>query len=391
MQLNSYRSCVENHLYRATSGQLPGAFVDGSSLAGSLEVVEKEPQKVVEIYARHIGTTIIIRQVGRYLTFAIQIPKEFITNDKSVNQLCVRGCPSTDQLLPTKMMSDVRDTENSTSRQSSTKLTSTNKETNVISDEKSPVSRFYAEDDARIICKQILLEIPADEKEPVNKTKTNSKKRNNSKRFGNDWIHTSFKQLRGVEEKVTEHSPRKRGKRLRNPESTTSTPTKPAQIKEKQNHNDQNKKAKDCDDKKETSFNFYFDSCVFDLMTTGDIEFAQAAKGAWDDVKRTHPLTFNAPSSSVEVITRWEPQDVSKPKCKSADSGEVKGGDGGGNRANKSTFILVFLCTLITCLSINLASIFVCDDVTVKSTKRKDTARFQNFISSNNFNTRRTT
>ena len=53
----------------------------------------------VEIEIQYIATLIVIRQVGRYLTFAVRMPEELIrSHGEDDMQLCVGGCPSTEQI-----------------------------------------------------------------------------------------------------------------------------------------------------------------------------------------------------------------------------------------------------------------------------------------------------
>ncbi|XP_076354545.1 repulsive guidance molecule A-like [Tachypleus tridentatus] len=96
--VRDYRPCTAEKTYEAQTGSLPQAFVDGTR--GTREddtvfIVEKEPDQHIEIHARHISTHIIIRQVGKYLTFAIKIPQEIARLGKQSEtlQLCVKGCP----------------------------------------------------------------------------------------------------------------------------------------------------------------------------------------------------------------------------------------------------------------------------------------------------------
>ncbi|XP_059848382.1 RGM domain family, member D [Hypanus sabinus] len=97
----SFHGCTEQKVYQATTDGLPPAFVDGTKVGSernggnSLRILEKVGSDQVEIQARYIGTTIIVRQVGKYLTFAIRVPEETLNfADESVClQLCVHGCP----------------------------------------------------------------------------------------------------------------------------------------------------------------------------------------------------------------------------------------------------------------------------------------------------------
>ncbi|XP_072338276.1 LOW QUALITY PROTEIN: RGM domain family, member D [Scyliorhinus torazame] len=97
----SFQGCTEQKVYQATTDDLPSAFVDGTKSGSeregenSLRILEKAGSRQVEIQARYIGTTIIVRQVGKYLTFAIRVPEETLNYaDESVClQLCLHGCP----------------------------------------------------------------------------------------------------------------------------------------------------------------------------------------------------------------------------------------------------------------------------------------------------------
>ncbi len=86
--------------YQASTDDLPGSFDDGSTHFGqerSVEIVEEDPNKHIEIYLRYIDTTLIVRQVGRYFTFAMKMPTDVVdhsmNNNRNGIQLCTRGCP----------------------------------------------------------------------------------------------------------------------------------------------------------------------------------------------------------------------------------------------------------------------------------------------------------
>ncbi|KAH1174567.1 hypothetical protein KIL84_008558, partial [Mauremys mutica] len=97
----SYQGCTEQKVYQATTEDLPLAFSDGTRTGGwqegasSLRILEKPDAGQVEIQADYIGSTVIIRQVGRYLTFAIRVPEETLSlSEESAGlQLCLHGCP----------------------------------------------------------------------------------------------------------------------------------------------------------------------------------------------------------------------------------------------------------------------------------------------------------
>lgn len=100
----NFQECVDQKMYHAETDELPAAFADGSKNGGdrhganTLRVVEKVPGQHVEIQARYIGTTIVVRQVGRYLTFAVRMPEEVVHSveegDNEDLYLCLHGCPA---------------------------------------------------------------------------------------------------------------------------------------------------------------------------------------------------------------------------------------------------------------------------------------------------------
>ncbi|XP_054997833.1 repulsive guidance molecule A isoform X1 [Sorex araneus] len=104
----NFQECVDQKVYQAETDELPAAFADGSKNggdrqgAGSLKITEKVSGRHVEIQARYIGTTIVIRQVGRYLTFAVRMPEDVVhaVEDREGPglYLCLRGCPRNQQI-----------------------------------------------------------------------------------------------------------------------------------------------------------------------------------------------------------------------------------------------------------------------------------------------------
>ncbi|XP_024119820.1 RGM domain family, member D isoform X2 [Oryzias melastigma] len=98
----SYIGCSDQKVYQATTDDLPLAFQDGTRSggeSGSLSVWERGGSgagRQVRIQARYIGTSIIIRRVGSYLTFAIRMPEDtldFSEDGGGGLQLCLHGCP----------------------------------------------------------------------------------------------------------------------------------------------------------------------------------------------------------------------------------------------------------------------------------------------------------
>ncbi|XP_033108126.1 repulsive guidance molecule A-like isoform X2 [Anneissia japonica] len=173
--IKSHDKCAEQKIYFAESGRLPAAFIDGTNTSGprqSVVILEMIPGRHVEIHLQYVATTIVLRQVGRYLTFALSMPKDLIQDkEEDALQLCVKGCPARERI------------------------------------------------------------------------------------YFKDFLSLRYKQLENLE--------------------TTRTLTSRTEAIAK------------C--KKAEVTNDYFDSCVFDLMTTGNVNFSLAAQHAFMDVKRLHP------------------------------------------------------------------------------------------------------
>lgn len=101
MIFKAYHGCTDQKVYQATTEDLPSAFQDGTRSGGeggSLAIVERGGQgtgRQVRIQARYMGTSIIVRRVGRYLTFAIRMPEDTLdfSEENSGLQLCLHGCP----------------------------------------------------------------------------------------------------------------------------------------------------------------------------------------------------------------------------------------------------------------------------------------------------------
>ncbi|XP_069481553.1 repulsive guidance molecule B isoform X1 [Ambystoma mexicanum] len=101
----SYQDCTDQKVYLAVTDDLPAAFVDGTTNgregdSKSLRILEKVSGRHVEIHAKYIGTTVFVRQLGRYLTLAIRMPEELaMAYEESQDlQLCMNGCPSSERI-----------------------------------------------------------------------------------------------------------------------------------------------------------------------------------------------------------------------------------------------------------------------------------------------------
>lgn len=112
-----FEGCTDQRVYQAVTDNLPAAFDDGTVSSGdaihssaaaeggtgkvrALWISERSPGRHVELHAGYIGVTVIVRQLGRYLTLAIRIPEEFAqAYDASQDlQLCLNGCPNSERI-----------------------------------------------------------------------------------------------------------------------------------------------------------------------------------------------------------------------------------------------------------------------------------------------------
>ncbi|MFT7798749.1 repulsive guidance molecule A-like [Arapaima gigas] len=107
----AFRGCTEQKVYQATMEDVPSAFVDGTRSGGevgSLWIAERNGPggRHVWIQARHIGTSIIVRQAARYLTFAVRAPEDTLDSAEEAGglQLCLHGCPRS-ELIDEHMLS----------------------------------------------------------------------------------------------------------------------------------------------------------------------------------------------------------------------------------------------------------------------------------------------
>lgn len=96
--------CGANHFvtYETQANNLPSTFDDGRTHYGpgnGIELKVLEPNKHIKIHIKYIDTTILVRQIGRYFTFALWMPEEIVDDSNgNVPELCVRGCPKSEQI-----------------------------------------------------------------------------------------------------------------------------------------------------------------------------------------------------------------------------------------------------------------------------------------------------
>ena len=375
-----------------------------------MEVVETDPGKRVEIRAGFIGTTVIIRQVARYLTFAIRIPEEHITGLASRTQLCVQGCPADHQLPPiqTYDLPEANEVQIPSDNHPTTPSNPGDVEVHLSIQEVAlqgtelPI-QYFNEKEARDKCKQILLDLQ-DEEDSAKDPEEEEQSIDSSKS-----AKASFKSLSSLSSAAfsslassSENRPPPHGKKHHRMAAARQLPGEVLHSSSKRPRGSKAKRSRDKNrskrssrtgtskdrpclaDKDEKYSNFYFKSCVFDLMMTGDINFALAAKAALDDVKRTHLMGDDAPGTSLEVVRLLEPVTGKDADCVDFDSKDTEGMDDPGGSASSILIsnLTLLICVIFSCAYVNnffLLSNFVS---TVKS-KRKETKSFksnQNFF-----------
>lgn len=114
--VKSHPECGSDHYhtYQAQTDSLPGAFEDGNTSYGpygGVQLLEVEVNRHVEIHVHYIATTIIVRQIGRYFTFAIHIPQQVLNTSSSRHEpeLCSKGCPPSEQIDYKQYLAERRD------------------------------------------------------------------------------------------------------------------------------------------------------------------------------------------------------------------------------------------------------------------------------------------
>lgn len=104
--------CTSEKTYEAQVDNLPAAFNDGTKMSDnslSVNIQEHAPGRHVEISIKHIATKIVIRQIGRYLSFAVRIPDIVAmrgAHHRLGLELCVKGCPVKQQINYNNFLAD---------------------------------------------------------------------------------------------------------------------------------------------------------------------------------------------------------------------------------------------------------------------------------------------
>ena len=90
----SRNGCARQKVYQAQVGYVPTTFRDGTRETGPRSCktnIKGEPGgNGVRLFICYLNTTILIRKVGKYLTFNIRTPENYVRQSRG---LCVTGCP----------------------------------------------------------------------------------------------------------------------------------------------------------------------------------------------------------------------------------------------------------------------------------------------------------
>ncbi|XP_026694294.2 repulsive guidance molecule A isoform X1 [Ciona intestinalis] len=360
--------CTEQKFYLANNSKLSPSFTDGTISSGSVSVDEVIPGRHVEIQVRFIGTTIIIRKVGSYLTFAIRMPHEFIEGLDPSRQLCVQGCPSRHRI----------DLKASNKGHGNTLLPGTKgstRNTAIPPVPKAEQKKIFTEEEARQKCKQIMLA----ETNPIDETgnkdgQTDSDEVNQLSHAQSSAAFSSLvpsedqghhqingKQVPTVQQLRTSlDGTVSEPKRRKKPGSRNRRPGRG-----KHHHRNRNRKHRKskrgvsdvppCPEEQDVGIsNFYFDSCVFDLLTTGDVNFTLSARAALEDVRRTHTLRDSAPGASLVVIRTWEPlEPTARSRGCTTEAPVVEENPTSSSRRSQANSFVILLCAVLTCVFIN--------------------------------------
>lgn len=292
------------------------------------------------------------------------MPGEFVQPTKQ-RQMCVNGCPKEMQISHPDLLKKVQE-KNSRSP--------------------SKLHPQFNEEQAREYCRKAMLdELKPCEDESLNRRRrgaSNPKNRakkevtpslmiaetisvSDEKRSSythEDAAAKSWKQLSSRTNAAKKNKKRRKHKNRNRKTSKNNMPLADEPVKddhsEKLRHFNEKTKQKESLEnniiKNET--NFYFEACVFDLRTTGDVTYAKSARAAFDDVTKMHAKGYLAPSASKNVLCKVKPLqtvDFVPPTVPPAGASnrQIPGGSASSAHAN-IPFIL--LCSILTTLILNV-------------------------------------
>jgi len=224
------------------------------------------------------------------------MPEELITGVESLPQLCAQGCPASDRISTSQHLQYLRKIARSQASE--------------------PGKLYSNEIDARSKCKHILLSSPG--QQPVRDGLTSNTAppvdENHSPHSSSSSLASSvFSSLQSKTDSIRMAAA---SRPLPSSDRTGSLldvqrSSRRRRRKRKKRRNGRKRDKRNADTQDEGSnpslHNFYFESCVFDLVTTGDVNFTLAARAALEDVTLFHEQRQDAPGADMEVVRRWDP------------------------------------------------------------------------------------
>lgn len=288
--------CAQHKTYTADVGNsLPATFDDNTRHTGmeeSVKITETIPGIEVKIEIRFIATTLVIRHVVSHLTFSAKMPEKIVASPVNKRpQMCVKGCPKTQRI---HLMDEIE------------RLTVLPKPRNAnLSPGAAPM---YSEEEARRRCKEALLaeSHPTSQRAKRSAGKSHAERGSQSSRrrkdTGLDPSATTWRLLspgsgsRSNNKNRRRHSTEKRDRPRMISDDPRARPSKRGG----------GKRGGKNTSKRKRDTNFYFEACVFDLMTTADVMYASSARGAFDDVTRFHRKGSKAPGAALDSVRKWK-------------------------------------------------------------------------------------
>lgn len=212
--------------------------------------------------------------------------------------MCVRGCPRRQRIPLSKEI----------------------KRITAGAEENAPTVTKYTEEEARIKCKDVLLRVDNVSNDARARTKRSLSKASKRSRQKKDVARSAsaatFNQLFDAPPDFSRSRTSSRSKKGRGRQHHHGSKRKEVDLQfiqddpvDGKRHGGNNAAVSSIT----RGTNFYFDACVFDLMTTGDFTYASSARGAFDDVKRFHRSGSKAKGASINIIANWTSED-STPK-----------------------------------------------------------------------------
>jgi len=343
--IKQQNNCAEDKTYAASVEQLlPNVFKDGSRFSdrGGVYIDEVVSNSHVEINIPYIATVLVIRKISNYLTFAAKMPQELVNELETFEQLCVSGCP--------KQMSSYLD----------------NVDLKAPVQSVIPVKRknlnIFDEQKARKFCKRTLLSRIG----YVGVDNTNEK----GDKY-KDYLDPGTYTFQLLKES-----------KFLNPENTKVEieSIKLDSKAYKENYTNKKRRSLNTENEEECGsdkFNFYFESCVVDLVATGDTNLSLTSEVAFEDARLLHDLGSEAPGASIEIIKKWPGSNECRPKIfrnkvDSVKYEKVSDGHSASNSTHYSNCLVVFsliVFVLVTTFDMNLESNYK-QKTRIKATKQ---------------------